>query len=445
MPAKILKELSKHLLKNSDSKVCIDSRLVNKGDIFIALKGEQQHGNFYVEQCIKRKASFIISDSKVKFKKHSSVYSTKDPEKLLWNLAELMRSQSEATFIAITGSNGKTTTKDITHCLLNKNGDTLKTQGNFNNLLGVPLTLCSVKPHHVNAVIECGTNQPGEIEKLCSLIKPKMSVITSINAAHLSGLKNVQGIAKEKCEIFKNYPEQLFLRKKDTEYSCIKNLLNENNHTFFDCESDLNILKSLSKSNSLTWLYKKQKFVINSPAMHNALNAKAAIKIAEYLNISLKTIATRLKKWQAGDHRMCMMQWKKRNIIDDCYNANPASVMEAVKTAARIKKKPKHHFFMVFGNMNEMGARSNAHHKDLGKVFAETGVDVLLTFGDKAKMSILPYSKNGGKASRHFENFEEIVDFLKVFTQPHDVILIKGSRSMKMENIVDHISTKSAS
>jgi UDP-N-acetylmuramoyl-tripeptide--D-alanyl-D-alanine ligase len=445
MPTKILKDLSKYLLKNIDSKVCIDSRLLNKGDVFIALKGEQQHGNDYIEECIKRKASFIISDSKVKYKKHTSVHSTKDPQKLLWDLAELIRSQSDATFIAITGSNGKTTTKDITHCLLNKGNDTLKTQGNFNNLLGVPLTLCSLKPHHVNAVIECGTNQPGEIEQLCALIKPKLSVITSINAAHLSGLKNVQGIAKEKSEIFKNFPEYLILRKKDTEYSSIKNTLRDKNHTFFDLESDLNIIKSLSKSNSLTWLYKKQKLVLNSPALHNALNAQAAIKIAEYLNIPLKIIATRLKNWHADNHRMCMTQWKKRNIIDDCYNANPASVMEAVKTAAGIKKKPKQHFFMVFGNMNEMGSRSNAHHKNLGKVFAEKGVDVLLTLGDKAKMSILPYSKNGGKSSRHFDDIGEIVNFLKVFTQPHDVILIKGSRSMKMENILDDISTKTAS
>lgn len=442
MPRKCLNEIAEYLFHHKDVKVCIDSRLVKKGDVFFAFSGTQTHGNTFIQNCLDQGARYIIAESNSPYLKHKNVIATKNSHDYLIDLAANLRERSSARFVAITGSNGKTTTKDLTHFALNnKNNQTLKTQGNYNNLIGVPFTLSQLKEHHQYAVIECGTNQPGEIKQLVEMVKPEVSVITSINAAHLSGLKSVKGIAEEKSDILNSTNEFCLIRKIDAKFSVYKEKIENRKFAYIDDHQEFSKLKSLSSANSISWLYKKQKFTLESPALHNINNSMTAIYIAEYFGIPLRHVSSRLKKWKPNAHRMCVTQWKKRKIIDDCYNANPASVVAAVDTAAEIKEGSRKNLFVVFGNMNEMGGKSKVHHKKIGKFFAEKGVDVLLTYGEKAKASVEEFSKQGGKACRHFENLCEITTFLKVFTQPHDIILIKGSRSLQLERIIQKIST----
>jgi UDP-N-acetylmuramoyl-tripeptide--D-alanyl-D-alanine ligase len=434
-----MQSIANNLFSSTWGKVVIDSREVETGDVFIALPGENVHGNQFLSTAIDAGAALVIADAEAKHISHPKVMAVKKPAQYLWNLGKAVRKLSEAKIIAITGSNGKTTTKDMLFEILNPKGHTLKTKGNLNNQLGAPLTLCSLKEEHRYGVVELGTSFPGEIEKLTQLTEPHISVLTSVNPAHLSGLKSLAAIAEEKSNIFSAAPEaSVFARVEDLKHRPVKKALKGRDVVFFDVDEERDEPSEAQfRNGSLHWQFHGQDYKVNSPARHNLDNAQAAISIAEQLGIETVDIAKGLNNWSAPAHRMCLINWKKRKVLDDCYNSNPASVRSALETAVALKRGEQQRIFVIMGDMMEMGRQSKALHRKLGAEMANMGIDALFTYGDHSKEALKSYSKEGGGNHQHCQHPNEVAQLIQLFTRPYDIILVKGSRSMRLELVLE--------
>ena len=439
MPKLLIQTIAQRLFNDEWGEVCIDSRVVRKGDVFVALPGTKCHGNSFIKDVLSRGAAWVIADAEAKHIRHAQVMAVKNPETFLWSLGATVMTLSSATKVAITGSNGKTTAKDMLACLLSGGKDVLKTQGNYNNHLGVPLTLCRLKKEHDVAVIEIGTSNPGEIEKLTKLVKPHVSLLTSINRAHLSGFKSLTAIAQEKSQIFVAAPEaQCFLRSEDLKHRSVKKAIRGRDPEFFDIDEDQDDVPELKfKAGKIHWNFKGHEYAILSPARHNVDNAQAALCVAMSLGIENDELKNRLLDWKSPAHRMCLLNWKKRKILDDCYNANPASVLSALETAVGLRRKETQRIFVALGDMKEMGRRAKALHRDVGVHMAKMGVDFVLTMGEDAKEALMTYADGGGANFCHCESPEDMAAQLREFSRPHDIILVKGSRSMRLEKVIE--------
>lgn len=443
MPDILISELAQKLFKGEYKELHIDSRLVKKGDIFLAMPGANTHGNCFAESVLAKGAGLVLVERKVEHKKGKKIIAVDQPKKFLWRLAKAMVKLSSAKRIGITGSNGKTTTKDLTALALGGEGrKVLKTRGNFNNQLGVPLTLCRLKHHHKLAVIEMGTSEVGEIEILTKLVKPDLGVLTAINAAHMDGLKKLTVVAQEKTSLFRGLKagSPCIFREKEFKFGAVKSSTKDKQVQYFDLDREASNLK-FSKG-KMTWKFKNVAFSLSTPAIHNVENAQAAILVALAMGEPIATISKRLAAWTPSNHRMCILNWRKRTLIDDCYNANPASMLAAVQSALNLKQRREQKVLLAMADMKEMGTRSGKVHGDLGKDLAELGIDVLLTMGKDAFKTMSSFDRAGGEASKHCESTEEMGSLLQSLSRPHDIVLVKGSRGMHLEEVIDQFSSQ---
>ncbi|MBF0196422.1 MAG: UDP-N-acetylmuramoyl-tripeptide--D-alanyl-D-alanine ligase [Planctomycetes bacterium] len=433
-------DIATKLYEGEYRSINIDTRRIRKNDIFLALPGQNVHGNEFIEKALEKGATLVIADSEQKAYKDKRVHYVPQPEEVLNEIAIEMVKISQAKRIGITGSNGKTTTKEMVALVLGSERSVLKTEGNYNNHLGVPLTLCRLKKQHRWAVVEMGTSSPGEIKKLTQLVQPDYCILTSINIAHLEGFEKLTHIAKEKGHIFSAAPKEascyLFERELRAHESLDKAIGKRPRH-FIPLGEESDELKSLNKkSDRVEFKFSGIPFVLHSPAPHNTENALAALSIARNLGVDFQVISDRLSQWKPSEHRMEILQWKKRKIIDDCYNANPTSVVLALKTALSLKQNEKQKVFVAFADMKELGRSSVSQHKELGSLMAKLGVDVLLSLGKDSRSTLKAYDENGGACCHHCENRDDMISFIKIFSKPHDIILIKGSHSMQLDLVV---------
>ena len=447
MPKLLIPKIAHHLYHGEWREVCIDSRLVKAGDVFVALPGNNCHGNDFISEVISKGAVCVIADAKAPYAKHPLVMADKNPEEFLWQLSIAVLGLSKARRIAVTGSNGKTTTKDMLACILGTEQQVHKTRGNYNNHLGVPITLCQLKHYHTMAVIEIGTSNPGEIERLTNLVQPEFSILTSINRAHLSGFKSLTAIALEKSSIFRYAPQaQCFLRSLDWNHRTVRQALGQRDPVFFDIDSPESELQELNtQTGCLRWKFHGEEFTVASPAPHNKDNAQAALCVGLALGLSLVEMKNRLAQWRSPDHRMCLLNWKKRKIIDDCYNANPASVVAALETAVGLRRNDHQRIFVLFADMKEMGRQSKSLHRNVGVEMARLGIDALFTLGEYAKESLYSFERSGGNNFGTCKNTEEMAEMVKHYSKPHDIILVKGSRSMHLEKVLISLNETSPS
>lgn len=443
MRKKQARDMAEKLFAGRFKRMVIDSRIVKKGDVFVALQGSTCHGNTFVSAALKKGAALVIVDSAKEHSKNNKTLVLSRPEKFMAEVAREIVRLSDATFIAVTGSNGKTTTKDLIACALGSGGKVLKTEGNFNNHLGVPLTLSRLKQAHRFAIIEMGTNAPGEIEFLTRIVRPHLSVLTSVNPAHLEGFGSVAGVAEEKNCIFTHMraPGTCIAGIEVLKHAVIKKTLNNRSTiTYGYDKGDIQAREIQLQAQQSKWKCEKQTFSLRTPASHNVYNAGAAIAICKSMGVEMRIIAKRLEKWNPEAHRMNMLSWKKRKIIDDCYNANPVSVVSAAKTALSLKRRKSQRVIALMGDMKELGKKTLMHHRKVGKEMANMGVDMLVTLGEHTKSALLTFDKEGGAYSKHCSDIGDMANFLEEFSRPHDIILIKGARSMKMERVLRKIS-----
>lgn len=383
------------LIKNKESlHVTTDSRKVTPGCIFVALKGEHFDGNDFVEQAERDGAAYII-------KGENALQELQD-------LARAWRRQLDIPVIAITGTNGKTTTKELTAAVLSKRFNVCYTQGNLNNQLGVPLTLLSITRAHEVAIIEMGASHPGDIKELVEIAEPTCGLITNVGKAHLEGFGSFEGVQKTKAELYD------FLRAHGG--FCFRNI---DNPYLTKMAADLKTVEyttgTLPEGTHLVGGY-------------NAENVSAAICVGAYFGISREQALEAIRAYVPTNNRSQLMQTERNTVIVDAYNANPTSMTAAINAFANSQRPTANGQCYILGAMRELGEYSRLEHQNIVNMLLERKADKVLLVGEEYKQTTAPYPV--------FENVEALCAYLQKEPLSGYSILLKGSRSNQLEKVI---------
>lgn len=438
------------IVKNNDgnfNKVSTDTRKIEKDNLFIALKGANFNGNKYAAAAIEKGASVVIVDEVLFEEKElnnkGTVIKVKDTKTALADLARYYRNKLGIKVVGITGSTGKTSTKDLIAAFLSGKYRVFKTQGNFNNEIGLPLMIFELNREYDIAVLEMGTSNFGEINTLAGIALPDIAAITNVGVAHIEYLKSRENILKEKMSIsnfFKhnnylvlNCENDMLKSVKDEDYkcACIQ-------RTGYDKKYDLYAenLELTSESTSFDAVSgnERHRFSLNMVGEHNVLNALLGIQISKDFGLTFEEMEKGLNNFKATSMRLEIIKHNGFTIINDSYNANPDSMKAALNVLKSYNGERK---IAVLGTMGELGDHSEAAHMEIGE-FAKEKADMLLTTGDYKKS----YQEGFGKETMIFETKEELIDSLRNIIKENDTILVKASRSAKFEEIVKEIQNK---
>lgn len=433
------------------SGITIDSRVVKSGDLFFAFPGNRVDGHLFVEEAFKAGAAAAVVSKRIMANVNKTLILVKDTFKALQDLARCYRKMFEVPVIGVTGSTGKTTTKDIIAGVLAIKSQVLKTEGNQNNEIGLPLTLLKLESKHDFVVLEMAMRGKGEISELCKISNPNIGVITNIGRAHLEKLGSQKAIAEAKGELISALPPdgcailngddywQLRLAEK---VRCNLLFYGENEHCSIRA---LNI--RLCGLDGVKFLLKTPNGEVDCflpvPGRHNVSNALAGAAVGYWFGYKNTEIASGLGATSLTGMRLEVKSgFRGCRIIDDSYNASPDSVKAALKLLADINKENR--TIAVLGDMYELGSEAVACHEEIGVTAAKLDIDLLCTVGDLAKEIArgarffgMPESK-----IRIFDNKYEALDFLRDYLDKGDVVLIKGSRASRMDILVDSLCCK---
>ena len=410
------------------SSVSTDTRLINKGSIFFALKGENFDGNKFAEEAIKSGASYaVIDDQSLNNPKFIKV---KNVLKSLQDLSKFHRSKLLKTkIIALTGSNGKTTTKELISEVLKKKYKIISTIGNLNNHIGVPLTLLRIKQNTEIAIVEMGANHLNEIKLLTDLINPDFGLITNFGKAHLEGFGSIEGVIKGKSELYdfliKN-DKKAFINNDDY----IQNQFIGNKISFSKEDKSNYIFKEVKDTNYAGLNYND--FIVDSKLTgnYNYHNIAFATSVGLYFNISIEKIKEAISNYIPSNNRSQIIKKNNKLIILDAYNANPTSMISAINSL--IEKQGKKS--VILGDMFELGNQSEKEHHDLIDFCVKNNFENIFLIGNeffkqKDKFEIPFFYKTKDELNKH----------IKKFPITSKYILIKGSRGMRMENLINII------
>lgn len=419
-----------------------DSRSVQKGELFFALKGERFDGHQYAEQSIKQGAvAVVISDEACKARPAILV---KDTLIALGDLARAWRSQFNAPVIAVTGSNGKTTIKEMISAVLAERVGNTKavhaTLGNLNNHIGVPLTLLKMRTFHQYAVIEMGMNHLGEIDYLTHIAKPNIAVIGNAGTAHIGELGSRDNIAKAKGEIFAGLDTTgIAVINADDPYETYWRTLNANREMLtFGLSGGADVTAKVEQKQDgrqyLQLVTPKGEvgFYLNLLGEHNVRNALAASAVSLALNVPLNFIAVGLEKFGGVGGRLARsVGLSNALVIDDTYNANPDSMKAAIDVLATQAGT----LVMVMGDMAELGADAPQLHVQIGEYAKQRGIAVFYTLGENSRLAAQAF----GEGAQAFSEVDLLIDAVQNKMNDRSVVLVKGSRFMKMERVVHAI------
>lgn len=422
------------------SGVSIDSRTIHKRDVFIAIKGQYCNGHDFIRAAIKKGAIAIVVSQGITCSAEIAIIHVKDTTKALGQIAAWYRQQFDIPVIAVTGSVGKTTTKDLIASVLSSRFKVLKNIKTENNQYGVPLTLLRLNASIKIIVLEMGTNQTGDIAKLAQIARPTTVVLTNIGESHLAGLKSLKGIFREKMQLIKYMKPRgtIILNGDDRFFKTILNKKYKQDIISFGCGgiNDFRaILITIQSNHRSTFQVRGHSFKIGSPAMHNVYNALAAISCGLQYKIRYNKISDSLAHFSFRHSRQQIIKSGKFWLIDDTYNANPASLNSAIDTLNAFSIKGKR--IVVCADMLELGAQSESLHRLAGKKIAQSAADVVLTVGNNARfITESLHQFNRDIEARHCVDVREVHRRLKGLYCPGDVVLVKGSRGMCMERTV---------
>ncbi len=435
-------------------RISTDTRNLQPGDCFLALSGERFDGHDFIPAALEKGAhAFIISSSRkipVLQAAGIAVIGVSDTLFALGEIARHHRNQYSIPVAGVTGSNGKTSTKEILASILAQKHSVLKNQGNFNNLIGVPLTLLSLDSHHETAVVEMGINIPGEMARLCEISNPTVGIITNIHPAHLEGLGSLDRILEEKSRLWEALPadgtavvnlDDPRLAKRSESLKCRRITFSVR-----DRAADVGVSGAIEfgmKSTDFRIRLGSDTVVPVSlpvPGDHQVRNALAASAAAWAMGESTEAIALGVSACRPMGRRMQIRQLDDgRVILDDTYNANPESVLAAVRAALKVSHGGI--VLAVLGEMKELGPESATLHRDLGREIGSLGLAGLITVGDLAR-EIVEGAREAGmdhSGCRHAKSREQAIAWLRERKIEHSWILVKGSRAMAMERIVEGI------
>ncbi|MBU1087774.1 MAG: UDP-N-acetylmuramoyl-tripeptide--D-alanyl-D-alanine ligase [Candidatus Omnitrophica bacterium] len=434
------------------SGVSIDSRTIKNNDLFIAVCGDNFDGHNYLAAAINQGASGLIVQNLWAEKHADSLSRLNKPVIAVENtiaalacLARHHRKKFSIPIIAVTGSNGKTTTKEMIACVLAAKYKVLKSKASFNNHIGVPLTLLELDSSYQAAVIEIGMNHKGEIRGLAGIACPNIGVITNAANAHLEFFNSVSDIIEAKCELLEMLPSSsfavinadckpLYARANDFGIELVTFGINS------ACAYQASNIVTDSQGIAFT-VNQKYTFRLNVLGEHNVYNALAAIAIAWHFKIDYNLLRQSLQEFKPAAMRMQITRFQGAKIIADCYNANPDSTRAAINTLRSIKAKAKKIF--VFGDMLELGKFSNQAHQRIGKLIAESLISKLITIGDKSELAAVSAIEQGMNKQDVYvcHDPEQAAAVLKKIISQDDLVLLKGSRGMHLEQIIDFLNT----
>ncbi|MBQ3115221.1 MAG: UDP-N-acetylmuramoyl-tripeptide--D-alanyl-D-alanine ligase [Clostridia bacterium] len=415
-------------------KITTDSR-EKDGGMFIALKGDNFDGNDFALQYLKNNQSIIVSQNIPPMENKNIIY-VENTGCALIKLAGYYRSLFDIPVIGITGSVGKTSTKEMIASILSQHFNTMKTEGNFNNEIGVPLTLFNLQSNHSCAVVEMGMSNLGEMKRLTSAVKPTIAVITNIGSAHIGNLGSRENILKAKLEILEGMNENslVVLNADDKLLYGLKGKL-PFKQVYFGIENkDADIVADdiTTSGEKVTFVALDTQFTINAPGRHHILNALAGIAIGKHLGISINKIKNGIMQFKNCGMRQNITKYGDVTIIEDCYNAS----LDSMKTSIEVLKDiSKGRTVAVFGDILEQGDFSFEAHRELGQIVSQNKIDLLLTLGENCKVTTQTASSLGVEA-HSFDTHEEVADYMEKHIKAGDTILFKGSRGMKLEKVI---------
>ena len=424
----IIEELYQHF--KQCSAVSTDTRKIEEGSLFFALKGDNFNGNNFASQALSSGAKYCVIDEK-QYATDERYLVVEDVLKALQQLATYHRKQLKIPIIALTGSNGKTTTKELINAVLSKKYDTTATQGNLNNHIGVPLTLLQMKESTEIGIVEMGANHPNEIGLLCEIAHPNYGLITNFGKAHLEGFGSIEGVIKAKSELYDYlmaHQKTIFVNEND--HLQVRQTLDSKNVYKFGLLTSLDtMLEIIDTQPYVTLRYNQSVIKSRLTGNYNFNNIAVAIAIGSYFDVDPKDIINAIENYTPTNNRSQIIEKDSNTIIMDAYNANPTSMLAALENFKQLHQERK---IIFLGDMFELGQTAEIEHQfivdyleknDLGKVYL-IGKNFF-----KTKVQLAKIEK--------FETFDD----LKLNIQNHPVkdsfLLIKGSRGMALERILE--------
>jgi UDP-N-acetylmuramoyl-tripeptide--D-alanyl-D-alanine ligase len=438
-----LADITKITSANTDSPtthfegVSTDTRTVKPGNLFIPIRGEQFDGHDFIDEAYKKGAAAAVVDHPA----DSPIPQIQVADTLLafGKISQAWRDQFSLPIVGVTGSNGKTTLKNMIAAILQaacqSTQAVLATEGNLNNNIGVPIMLCRLNKDHRYAVIEMGMNHAGEIAYLTKLAQPQVAIVNNAAEAHLEGLKDVAGVARAKGEIFLGLKSNgtAILNRDDAHFDYWKGLVTQHNSLSFGFTASADVRATMT--NTQTTIHTPRgdiEVVLPLLGKHNVMNALAATAATLALNIELEAIKKGLESVHPAHGRM--EQYVLPNgarVIDDTYNANPFSLQAAINTLATFTGEK----IIVLGDMRELGPTAKELHFASGEKMRAAGIDRLFTLGELSAATTEAF----GTQAHHFTDREALITALKPYLKSGVTVLVKGSRSMKMEKILEGI------
>lgn len=417
--------------------VCIDTRKITKGCLFICIKGERFDAHQFANEALEKGASAVMIHSDII--PNGAYIKVKDTSKALLELGGYYRSKFDIPVVSLTGSVGKTTTKEFTHLVVNAKYNAIKTLGNLNNEIGLPQMLFQIDESVEAAVIEMGMNHFGEISRLVNATKPTVGLITNIGVSHIENLGSREGILKAKLEMCEGLKEgaPLILNADDDMLSTVKD--DKHKVYFYGIEGGDFVAKNIeykeeSTSFEIHYFGKVQKVTIPTIGKHNVYNALSAFAVGYFLDVDPQAAADALSNYVPAGMRQKVVKVGDITSIEDCYNASPDSMRASLKTLHDTKGNRK---IAVLGDMLELGDYAKTAHTMVGEMVGENQIDYLLAYGKDAKYYISAAKECGVENSLLFDDKEKLSQKLLEIASSGDVVLFKGSRGMKLEDIMN--------
>lgn len=410
--------------------ICTDSRKIKKGELFAAIRGEKFDGHNYIQKAFENGAVCALSE-----KEAENSIVVKDTRKALGDTAKYYISKFDIPVVGITGSVGKTTVKEMTASILEQKYNVVKTEGNFNNDIGLPLTIFNITKNTQAAVLEMGMNHSGEIEYLSNIAKPDVSVITNVGVSHIENLGSREGILRAKCEIFSGMKKGgiKIINGDDDMLSGLKgDYVRFGMDNKFPFYAD-NIFEDGLEGISCNIHTPAGGFSVNIPASgrHNVLNALAAAAAGQSLGAKLDDIKKGIENFKNVKMRMDIIRTEKYTIINDIYNSNPVSAKAAIDVLANAEGRRR---VCILGDMLELGSFAPSLHRELGEYCLKKKIDETICIGKLGR-----YIYEGIGKGYYFEKNEDFIKYDKKILQKGDIILLKASRGMKFEEITEYI------
>lgn len=428
------------------TSVVIDNREARPGSLFIAIKGERLDGHTFIDSAVEAGATAVLCHKDVDCS--VPTIRVEDTTKAFSDLARSYRLEYDIPVVALTGSVGKTTTKEMIWCVLNAKFNAHKTYKNWNNEIGLPKVLLRLEPEHTALVLELGMNHKGEISALSKTALPDIGVITNVGVSHIENLGSREGILAAKLELLDGMkPGTPILLNKDNDLLSTVELPDHPIVWFaiHDETADVRAEAIDYKDDSTTFTVvagnERQSVTLPTTGEHNVYDALAALAVGLQLDIPLKDAAKALAGYRPAGMRENVVEKGGVTVIEDCYNASPDS-MKAMAETLTLKGAPGRRKIAVIGDMLELGDYSEEAHALAGQYMAEAGIDLLITYGPMSRFAAESARAHGLLRVFDFQDKEELVRKLTGMLKPGDVVAVKGSRGMQMEEIIQEIYDK---